>query len=234
LVVYMLKNKTIPTLGIISLFLIISISPVNANLMDDIEDILQSILSSRNSTLEYAFSDEDVITDLGSILFSDEDRNYTLENLDLLMVALEHATSYDDALNIFQNFLGISSKDNSVFQELFNGFYEMMPYAKRSIIVSHGHSLTLNPLRNSQINLLRPSMMFWHYSGVSQHMLKDKTIIVDPYPFKVKVIDGRQIGFMRRFIGVYTYLPGDTFEDSSSFFVGYVYKAIGIDLSPSN
>ena len=123
---------------------------------------------------------------------------------------------------------------NSILQQLFSQIDNTQEslLGKRVFVLSYGHSIMVNPLRKSQINLLRPSVLFWLYPGVSQGVITDKTIIVDPNPFHVKILDGRQMGMMRRFIGVYIFLPSKTPMESRVFFIGYAYKVLGVDLSP--
>jgi hypothetical protein len=60
-----------------------------------------------------------------------------------------------------------------------------------------------------------------------------KTIIVDPFPITLKVLSGRQTGVMRKFIGLYVFLPRQTFGQNNMFFMGYAKIISGFDLSPN-
>ena len=106
------------------------------------------------------------------------------------------------------------------------------PLGKRVFVVSFGRNNIFNPLRSFQINLFRPATLFWYYAGTSERIITDKTIIIDPYPLNFKVIDGRQIGMMRRFVGVYIYKPSSESGGSFTFFIGYAARVLGVDLSP--
>ena len=203
----MLKNKAVLSVGVTLLFILISITPVTAQVFQN--DIVDSLV----------FGEEDITNEV------------TEDQLLEFMENLEGVHSYSGALLKIADFLG-KSNEGSPFQELLSEIVKISPFKKRVLIVSFGSGPTLNPLRTNQMNVLRPSTFLWYYSGTSGKILADKTIIIDPNPFHVRMIDGRQIGLVRRFVGVYSYQPGAILEPGKTLFIGYASKAIGIDLSP--
>ena len=204
----MLKNKAVLSVGVTLLFILISLSPVTAQLFQN--DIIESLVFGEDETEFEGISEEQLLE---------------------FMENLEGVSSYSGALLKITELLG-KSNEGSPFQELLSEIAKISPFKKRALIVSFGSSPTLNPLRTNQVNVLRPSTFLWYYSGTSGKILSDKTIIIDPNPFHVRMIDGRQIGLVRRFVGAYSYQPGAILEPGKTLFIGYASRAIGIDLSP--
>jgi hypothetical protein len=102
---------------------------------------------------------------------------------------------------------------------LIQSINKLRPLKKRVFIISCGSS-DLPSLKPSKVKLLLP-FSAWYYSNPLS-----KTIIVDPFPFSVKVLTGRQLGVMRRFIGVHMHVA------SYSIFFGHAARVRGFDLSP--
>jgi len=80
--------------------------------------------------------------------------------------------------------------------------------------------------------MIRP-LTAWYYSGNSASVLDSYTIILDPYPLGIKVLTGRQIGYMTDFIGLYVKGSGTNTENSITYFFGYAKLIRGFDLSPA-
>jgi hypothetical protein len=78
--------------------------------------------------------------------------------------------------------------------------------------------------------MIRP-ITGWFYSGGSNVVLNSRTIIIDPYPFSIKTLTGRQIGLMANFIGLYIHRSGPIADKAITFFFGYAKTIRGFDLS---
>lgn len=216
----MVKNRVILAVCSVLLFLLLSITPGTATVVQ--QEAIQ--------TLDCVVFGEDGTVSDDKIYLNEQEETEIQEKIGALLEKLQSVRTYRDLLPILDEF---SEKQSvgSIFAELFENIDDVGTLGKRSFVVSFGRNPFLNPFRKLQITFLRPESLFWFYVG-SDHLIEDTTIIVDPYPFNVKVFDGRQIGFMRRFVGLYVYKPAPTVHESYTFFVGYARSIIGLDLSP--
>jgi len=139
------------------------------------------------------------------------------ETLQTLLTEIKDPTLRDRILDLLQ---GLTSNDGE-------------RQGKRVIVFSHGRTLLQNPLKKFKMHLIKPSTFFWYYSGDFDKKVSSKTFIIDPRPMDVKVLDGRQVGLMRRFVGIYLYVPVPSMHQCNVFFLGYAYQAVGLDLSPA-
>lgn len=219
----MLNNRTILATGIALLFILLSISPATANIFQE----------ETSQELECLFFKEGKKATSKIFEFSEEESKGIADKISTFMENIESKHTYFGIMRAIKGFLGT---DDSALQELFQNIdidgVDLPSLGKRVFVVSHGRSNIINPFRKFQINLLRPATLFWYYHGSSDRILSDKTIIIDPYPSDIKVLDGRQVGIMRRFVGIYIYMPASTSSESNFFFIGYARNVFGLDLSP--
>ena len=208
---------------IIFLFIMLSTSSISA-------DIPQPLTSS-TEIMEYIVVDETGPIIKEKLPLTEENQDFT-ERLTNLLDQLQSAHTYTDALQTIRDLIQ-TSNDGSIVERLIEILSDLNPFEKRVLIASHGRTRLVNPFQKYHINFFQPANLFWCYSGATSKIIQDKTVIIDPYPlFDIKVLDGRQIGLMRRFVGIYLFIPSALSTDSNVFFIGYAYKAIGIDLSP--
>ena len=126
--------------------------------------------------------------------------------------------------SLYQKFGG-----NNLFLQLLLTLEKIRPLEKRVFIISTGYGSKFGLLFKPEISMYKP-FTFWHYFGETRYTSLSKTFILDPLPPSFKVFEGWQLGMMRRFIGFYFKIPGDLEKRSHSFFIGYAYKVIAIDL----
>jgi len=120
-------------------------------------------------------------------------------------------------------------REGSLSRRLVKFFENLRPLQKRTFIVSNGFGRRFDVQHRSKVRVFK-SFIFWHYYGQRKYLNFSKTIIVDPFLPKVRVLDGWQIGMMRRFIGLYIHVSGSMFEKGHTFFMGYAYKVRALDL----
>ena len=218
-------KKTLPAIGVVLAFIVLSVHPLVAQ---------QDVPESTVIPLDCRIIDELGVSSL-PLSLSEEELDTFFSKLSEFTDQLGSEQSYLSLLRVFTQFFDNTDGDSILEQQLFQtiGDLHLNLIGKRVFVISFGHGIQLNPLRKSQINVLRPSYLFWFYPGVSHKLFADKTLIIDPSPFHVKVLDGGQIGIMRRFVGIYIFIPGTTSRESTIFFMGYAYKALGLDLSPN-
>lgn len=220
-----MNKKAILAIGIIALFAGMTISPVTA---DSTQTTQVKVLANNGllSTEELAFSAEEL-----------EVLDAVLEELSEKM---QTAESYDQVVDILNEFIRGYGRYPTIIalMKLFiktvtlnTNIYQLTPFRHRAFIMSWGFSNKMNPLKENKLNLFRP-LTCWHYTGRSEYILNSRTVIIDPYPFNVRMMDGRQIGIMRNFVGVYLYRRTLGDKDMTLFF-GRAAGIVGMDLSVS-
>ncbi len=214
--------KGILAVGVIILFMGLAFSPVTARttLKDRIE--------------------VGTIGDLAPLQLSDSDVT-TMENfLPMLLEKLQTATSYSEVIETIQSFMKEYGRHPVLVLLLtivikvlnFNyKFDQLRPVRKTAFIMSMGFTSKFLSLAKNKINIAKP-FTSWFYTGRSNVILNSRTIIIDPYPFSVRALNGRQIGFMTNFIGLYIHLSGSISDKARTFFFGYTGIVRGFDLSP--
>jgi hypothetical protein len=96
-------------------------------------------------------------------------------------------------------------------------------------IISQGWSYTLNPLRNTTLDLYR-LLGVWHY-GSGFMFKQSKTVIIrHGYgTWEKEVLLGKQAGIMDNFYGLWLHIPKRLPQKSYTFLVGIARHAVGID-----
>jgi len=157
-----------------------------------------------------------------------------------LLEKMSTATSYSELKQIVQSsvneygrMLGVVLLLKLVIKAIdFNfKFNEFRPIRRNAFVMSWGFTNKLLSLGKNKINLLRP-ITGWYYSGKSNLILNSRTLIIDPYPFSVKMLTGRQIGLMSDFKGLYIHRSGNIANKAITFFFGFADTIRGFDLSP--
>jgi len=166
----------------------------------------------------------------------------TISFLNDLSLAMSEASNLEQLLEIVNDFradngrhpflalllqfiVGIISLGNKV-----NG---IRPFRKDAFIMSWGFTNKINPFKDNKFELYRP-LTLWRYSGKSNLLLNSRTLIISFSPFSVKMLTGRQIGFMRNFAGIYWHRETTIGEKSHTFFMGKTAGVRGFDLSILN
>jgi hypothetical protein len=158
----------------------------------------------------------------------------------MLLEKLQTATSYSEVIETIQSFMQEYGRHPVLVLLLtivikvlnFNyKFHQLRPVRKTAFIMSMGFTSKFLSLAKNKINIAKP-FTSWFYTGKSNVILNSRTIIIDPYPFSVRSLTGRQIGIMTNFIGLYIHLSGSISDKAKTFFFGYTGIVRGFDLSP--
>ena len=218
----MAKIKGILAVGVILLFLGLAVSPVTS----------QTTIRDR---LEIG-----TIGDLASIQLSEQDLTTMEKFLPLFVEKMQTATSYSEIIDMTQCFMKEYGR-HPVLVLILNlliktinfqfKFGQIRPVRINAFVISWGFTNQLLSYRSLGIQMIRP-ITGWFYSARTNGLLDSRTIILDPYPLGIKVITGRQIGYMTDFIGLYIHRSGINTEQSITYFFGYAKTIRGFDLSP--
>ena len=220
----MTKIKGMLTIGVILLFLGVTFNPVTA---------------------QTAVKDQMEVTTIGTLkqlqLTNDEVTSMQ-KFLPALLEKMSTATSYANLVDTIQSFIAENGRHPVLVLLLslvikgidFNyKINQLRPLRKNVFIMSWGFTNKFLSLGKNKLNIVRPYTL-WFYSGRSNLVLNSRTIIIDPYPFGIKMFTGRQIGFMTDFKGLYIHRSGSIADKAITMFLGFTSTVRGMDLSPMN
>ncbi|MCX6661551.1 MAG: hypothetical protein NTY91_03270 [Euryarchaeota archaeon] len=224
----MTKIKGLLAIGVILLFLGVIFNPVTAQLT--VQDKLQEKIeaTSIGAVQQLQLTRADIVS--------------MQKFLPDLIEKMSTATSRTNLVDIVQSFIGQNGRHPFLVFLLsltikgidFNyKINQLRPLRKNVFIMSWGFTNKFLSLGKNKLNIVRPST-FWFYSGRSNLILNSRTIIIDPYPFGIKMFTGRQIGFMTDFKGLYIHRSGSIADKAITMFFGFTSTVRGFDLSPMN
>ena len=222
----MKKTTPIYALGIILLFLGLSINPITA----------QNI-STDTITVTYVNEDNSVTYE--TLTLTEVEIQELNQILDSLIEKIQSAPDYATAVSLIEECMkgkiknpGLKNLASAIVKMMFrsSGLYPTSPFRQNVMILSSGYTNKPFSLRETHIYMHR-ALTFWFYSVNSNILINSKTIIVDPYPFGIKTLTGRQFGMMRGFTGIYITQHSNVASKDYTYFMGHARNAIGYDLS---
>ena len=214
------KRKTI-AIWIILLLITIPIGIAQAGETEEKKE------NNENNLVELVSYKSDEISDVKSLFLSDEE-TFNLENtINDILKEIQTAKSMDD----LENILDTSALQSSpiIFSAL-KTLIKSKLSRSRSIVISSGRGYNFNFLKKNEFKITK-KLSFWHYS--SGNLFKDRTIILQPLAFNMKVLKGRQVGFMSTFTGIYIFVSRKLPQKSFTFFLGTAPRINGIEVFPS-
>jgi hypothetical protein len=224
----MTKIKGILTIGVILLFLGVIFNPVTAQ--PTIPDKVQEKMEVMNiSSMKQLQLTNDEITSMQKFLPE-------------LIEKISAATSRTNLVDIVQSFIAENGRHPVLVLLLklvikgidFNYKINQLRLLRKNVLIlSWGFTNKFLSLGKNKLNIVRPYTL-WFYSGRSNLVLNSRTIIIDPYPFGIKMFTGRQIGFMTDFKGLYIHRSGSIADKAITMFFGFTSTVRGLDLSPMN
>jgi hypothetical protein len=218
------KIKAILAIGVIVLFLGVTVSPATAQ-------------TSVKNQLEVSASGG-----FSPVQLSERDLASLQKVMPTLLEKISKAKSYQEVMTTLQNSLveygrmpGLVLILTLIIKAIHFNFKinQLRPVRRAAFVLSWGFTNKFIALGKNKINVLRP-ITWWYYSGKSNFILNSRTIILDPYPFSIKMLTGRQIGLMTNFGGIYIHRDGPIAQKAITFFFGVTGTVRGFDLSPFN
>lgn len=224
----MLNKKRIISIGVIYLFLTLSIASVSANSissrtrlceleLDALDKLFDEIESAANTADSYSEFLE-IVRNL--------DQKLKLEKFPILKYILNKiinwATSFG-SLNIGENLRNFLEKFRiGYFRDLL----------KDNFIFSYGTYKRFNPRKDDEVKLFKQGFEFWRYSGKSM-LLKSRTLIISRQPFGIKQrVIGSQIGYMMGFRGLFIDRESKLTGNSYQIFFGGANRVKTFDTTP--
>lgn len=162
--------------------------------------------------------------------------------LNELSDAMAEATSCSELLEIVNDFMADYGRHPFLvlllqiiigIMNVSNKIDGIRPLRKNAFVMSWGFTNKINPFKDNKIDLYRP-LTIWRYTGKSNLILNSRTVIISFSPFRIKMLTGRQIGFMRNFAGIYWHRESTLGSKSFTLFLGKSSAVRGFDLSLLN
>ena len=225
----MSKMKPLLAIGIILLFVGLSFSPATAKV--NIKEKLELGMVGENGKIS-----------MQTFELSADELKETDRLLEQLLEKMRLSTNYDQLIDTVNSFrtewgrfpfltllLGLIEK----VLKLNHNLNQLRPLRKKAFILSLGFGPKFNPLKENKITLFLP-ITTWYYKGRGNLLINSRTLIVDPYPFSIKSLTGRQFGCMRNFAGLYIYRHSTLTDKTYTFMLGRAAAVRGFDLSILN
>lgn len=205
----MSKTKVLLAMGIILLFVGLSVSPATAK-------VIKTDLTEKLNDME------GIIPELMEKMSQATSLSHLLEILTTFTKGRGNHPIIGLIMMIIREIMDVMNKING-----------LRPLKTNAFIMSWGFSNKINPFKDNKFQLYRP-FTAWCYSGKSNLILNSRTIIIDFQPFKINMLTGRQIGLMRNFAGIYFHRETTLTDKSYTFFMGKTATVRGFDLSILN
>ena len=181
--------------------------------------------SNGTVSIELVGVSEDGAITAETISISEEELAELENTISIIMDKIQSATSWEELQNIINNLPIKNGIITSLILKILSKFKLLI---SRGLIISLGHSFKLNPFKRNSFKL-RQRLIFWYYTGKTS----DRTIILQPLAFKMKILKGLQFGYMSKFFGIYIFIAKKLPQKSLTFFIGTVRRTNGIQLIPS-
>jgi hypothetical protein len=225
----MSKTKPLLAIGIILLFIGLSCSPImgKSGLKEEFE--LGVIGENGRISAQTIKLTADKIREFEGILAQLTEEMEEAEDYDQLLNIVEKSKIEWGRFPIINLILELIGK----FLRSTHTLGQLRPLRRDAFVMSWGFGSKLNPFKENKLKILVP-MKLWYYTGRGPLYINSRTLVVDPYPFSIKSLTGRQAGFMRNFVGLYIYRHNTLTDKTYTFMLGRAGTIRGFDLSPFN
>jgi len=206
-----IEKRKIIVMGVIALFVGLSIGPVNAIEFSDNERKDEVV------NIEYTLIDLDGNTIKEKFTLSERELKEFEVMLSEFMEKIQFATNHNEAMNIINTFLKDRHPVLSLILKPINS-YKMF---------------RLNLFKNNSADIYK-LFNFWHYSNRSDFGIPSGTFFLRHgrlFNTDAKFLHGIQVGMMTRFRGIHVYIARPLPEKSYTFFIGTAHHIVGLDFT---
>lgn len=220
----MIKNHKMVVIGVIVLFVGLSIGPVTAN------EFPENELRDEVVNIECALFDLDDSVTIEKFTLSEQEFKELEVILSEFMEKIQSATDRNDVVNIIDTFFG---NKHPVLSFILKPLNICKMFRNRAFVVSQGWSYKLNPFKDNSVETQKP-FNCWYYSDQSKFEMLSRTFILRHgrlLDMDIECLHGTQIGMMTRFKGIYIYVARPSPEKSYTFFMGTTHHIMGLDFT---
>jgi len=225
----MIKIKALFAIAVVCLFFGVTFNPVTAN-ENSIEEIELGLIDEGGRISKQLIQlSIDKVKDIENLLVE-------------LTEEMQTATDYSQLLNVINSYkikwgrfpiLNLILELIQRFLRFTHNLGQLRPLRRDAFVMSWGFGSKLNPFKDNKFKLLVP-IKLWYYTGRGNLLINSRTLIVDPHPFSIKSLTGRQVGCMRNFVGLYLYRHSTLTDKTYTFMLGRAGSVRGFDLSLFN
>ena len=188
-----------------------------------------SVTSQTNQNNETTLVEITTLTDEGTlttetISLSESELTEIQNNLATLFEEFPSTGIFDNIKNIINNMI---KGNHPLLSSISKIFLRSRLSHSRALVISQGFSYNFNPFRQNRFKIKKP-FTFWFYS--TGKLIKSKTLIFRPLALQFQTLNGRQLGIMVKFTGVYINIIRPYPEQSYTFFAGTAHRIMGLEL----
>jgi len=216
-----MKNgmKKTMILGVIALFVSVSISPMIAAMKTSSEE---------KFVVEYAMINTDGSISEETMLLNSEELSLLQGKLSTFLDLLKSTTDKTTLLNLLLNYL--AGDNYPLLSSIIKYFLSSELIGSRQFVISEGWGYNLNPFKKMSTDIMKP-VSFWRYGESSDILpIPSSTVVLKLSPFEVKTYTGSQLGLMFRFRGIYVNIPQQMPNQSFTFFLGSAKNVFGTEV----
>lgn len=188
---------------------------------------------SKNIKIEYQILEENGIIENNEITIDEKEYKLFNEIISKLIEKIKDNEKFD--LDSIINDLQLDFGDNVILQ-IISRLSGLRGLKNSAFVVSEGYGRKLD-LSFSTDFKLRKNFNIWSYLRNNGQKRYSMTLTINIIPNRelqfTKITEGRQIGFMRGFVGLYLRMPGSVMQnkESHTFFIGYASSVRVFDFS---
>ena len=219
--------KSIFAIGVIALFLLVSVSHATA-----VKPLQQMTAIKEEHAVEQMM---DLIED--AALRSSSFKEFIQRLRDLL--SRFDFTTFPIVRKLLEKVIDISSGQTgfTVRGRSISGIRDWDIFNRRVIkhfVMSYGVYNRMNPFKENEFRISKEGMTFWRYGGVSS-LFRGRTLIIERQPFGIKQrMLGSHFGLMTGFRGMFLDMESRLTGNSYVFFMGRAQRIRAFDLTPFN
>ena len=206
-------------IGVIALFISVSISPMVAATQTQSEETF---------AVEYAMINSDGSISEETVLFNAEELSLFQGRLSTLFDLLRSTSDKSTLFNLLFNFM--NGDNYPVLSKIVQYLLGSDILKDRQLVISEGWGYDFNPFKKMSTDFVKP-VTFWRYGQTSDIIpMPSTTAVLRLNPFEMKTYTGGQLGVMFRFRGIYVHIPQQMPMQSFTFFLGSAKNIFGVEI----
>lgn len=215
-----LWKKTI-AIGILTLLFGMTLGPSISSTSTTVENEKTTV--AETNVFKNQKQDETILENYGlfqnnlqSFIFDIKDQETNLKDIKDLFEWLRNKSDYPILTFLLSRIMNVEKLQN------------------RDIILSVGWNYDFNPLKKSEVEMIKPFSL-WMYKDNSEKLnIPSMTVLISADPLSIETVEGNQVGFMFRFRGIYGHMPQQFPEKSMTYMIGTAQNAAALEIPTMN
>lgn len=220
------RKRKIMAIFVIMLLLAISVSIAEAS------EVSENKQNPETIAVELTAINPDGTLTTENFCISEKDLAKLESAVSMIMDQIQSANNLNE--NILRDIIEkILENENSLLGRILGIFTTLKLTRNRGFVISSGHGINYNLFKKISFKISKKAAV-WHYnSNMRIGIFNDRTIIVKPLALNMKILRGKQIGVMTKFVGVYLSVSQGFLRNSYTMFMGTARHINGIQFNSS-